>query len=326
MFHLRVIAPPDRSDAVRDLLLDEPGATHVVVWPGAALQPVGDVIGCDLAREVASAVLGELRDLGIERDGSIALEDLDVMLSHSADAAELAAPGDSADSVVWEEIEEATSEESTLSVTFLAFLTVATMIAACGVLLDNPILIVGAMVVGPEFGPLAGLCVAAVQRHPRLAARSGFALVVGFPVAMLLTMGFTLFMDALGLFDRGMLERPRPLTEFIFQPDWLSFWVAFLAGVAGILSLTSAKSGALIGVLISVTTVPAAANAAVAITYTDYSQAGGSLGQLGLNLVAIVIAGTLTLLVQRGLWSFNRDRHARRPPSGKDRTGAPKSP
>ncbi|MET0915285.1 MAG: DUF389 domain-containing protein [Jiangellaceae bacterium] len=37
-----------------------------------------------------------------------------------------------------------------------------------------------------------------------------------------------------------------------------------MAGIAGILSLTAAKSGALIGVLISVTTVPAAGRSAVA--------------------------------------------------------------
>ena len=54
-----------------------------------------------------------------------------------------------------------------------------------------------------------------------------------------------------------MLTGPRPDTAFIYQPDVLSFVVAFLAGVAGMLSLTSAKSGALVGVLISVTTARA---------------------------------------------------------------------
>ena len=52
--------------------------------------------------------------------------------------------------------------------------------------------------------------------------------------------------------------------------------MAVLAGIAGMLSLTSAKSGALVGVAISVTTVPAAANAAVALGYGEYGQAWGS--------------------------------------------------
>ena len=39
-------------------------------------------------------------------------------------------------------------------------MALACLIAAVGIFLDSPILIVGAMIVGPEFGPIAGLCVA----------------------------------------------------------------------------------------------------------------------------------------------------------------------
>ena len=55
--------------------------------------------------------------------------------------------------------------------------------------------------------------------------------------------------------------------------------------------------------LISVTTVPAAANIAVAIAYWVPHEAAGSAGQLLLNLAAIASAGVLTLLVQRWFWS-----------------------
>ncbi len=61
-----------------------------------------------------------------------------------------------------------------------------------------------------------------------------------------------------------------------------------------------AKSGALIGVAISVTTVPAA-NAAVAFRYRDYQQTTGSGQQLLANLGGVVLAGTLTLLLQKAL-------------------------
>ncbi len=37
------------------------------------------------------------------------------------------------------------------------------------------ILVVGGLVVGPEFGPMAGLCVAIVQLRGKLARRSGSA-------------------------------------------------------------------------------------------------------------------------------------------------------
>ncbi|MFH7337931.1 DUF389 domain-containing protein [Streptomyces sp. KHY 26] len=308
MLHLRLITPADQTDEVVRLIEATVGTTHLAVIPGAAREPAGDLVMCDVAREAGDTLIAGLRRLGLDSSGSIAVENIDLSLSRRADEAEQEAPGEGADAVLWEGLTEATHEESTLSVTYVAFITLATMIAACGVVLDNAILIVGAMAVGPEFGPLAGISTAVVRRHPRLALRSLTALLVGFAVAMAVTVGFTLFMDALGLFHRSALEGRRPNTAFVYAPDAFSFIVALLAGVAGTLSLTSAKSGALVGVAISVTTVPAAANAAVALAYGDTTQTLGSTDQLLLNLLGIILAGTLTLLAQKYFWQRQRQR------------------
>ncbi|MFJ4687405.1 DUF389 domain-containing protein [Streptomyces sp. NPDC091377] len=312
LLHLRLITPADRTDDVVRLIESTVGATHLVVMPGAARNPRGDVVLCDVAREAGDELLSALQGLGIEDTGSIAVENIDLSLSRRAVKAEAEAPGEAADAVLWEHLTDATHEESTLSVTYLAFITLATMIAACGVVLDNAILIVGAMAVGPEFGPLAGISTSVVQRQPRLAARSLIALLVGFAVAITVTVGFSLFMDAVGLFTKEQLEGERPQTGFVYAPDWFSFVVAVLAGAAGTLSLTSAKSGALVGVAISVTTIPAAANAAVAFAYGDPGQTWGSTEQLLLNLLGIVLAGTLTLAAQKWAWSKTR-RNVRTP-------------
>jgi hypothetical protein len=74
--------------------------------------------------------------------------------------------------------------------------------------------------------------------------------------------------------------------------------VAVLAGVVGMLSLTEARSGALIGVLVSVTTIPAAANLGVATAYREWSEVGGSVLQLGINVTGLVLAGFHMLVVQ----------------------------
>ncbi|MFI0807399.1 DUF389 domain-containing protein [Streptomyces echinatus] len=308
MLHLRLITPADRTDEVVSLIEKTVGTTHLVVLPRAARAPAGDLVLCDVAREAGDELITGLRHLGLDDTGSIAVDTIDLSLSRRAERAEAEAPGEGADAVLWEGLTEATHEESTLSVTYVAFITLATMIAACGVVLDNAVLIVGAMAVGPEFGPLAGICTALVQRHPRLAWRSLIALLVGFAAAMVLTSAFSLLMDAVGLFSKAQLEADRPNTGFIYAPDWFSFVVAVLAGIAGTLSLTSAKSGALVGVAISVTTVPAAANAAVALVYGDTGQTVRSAEQLLLNLLGIIVAGTLTLLAQKYFWRRQRQR------------------
>ncbi|MFF7274607.1 DUF389 domain-containing protein [Streptomyces griseorubiginosus] len=302
MLHLRLITPAHQTDDVVRLIEGTVGTTHLVVLRGAARNPEGDVVMCDVAREAGDELLTDLQGLGLDTNGSIAVENIDLSLSKRADKAEAEAPGEGADAVLWEHLTDATHEESTLSATYLAFITLATMIAACGVVLDNAVLIVGAMAVGPEFGPLAGISTSIVQRAPRLALRSLIALLAGFAVAMAVTVGFSLFMDALNLFSEQKLEGDRPQTGFVYAPDAFSFIVAVLAGAAGTLSLTSAKSGALVGVAISVTTVPAAANAAVALSYGDTKQTWGSTEQLLLNLLGIVLAGTVTLLLQKWAW------------------------
>lgn len=308
MLHLRLITPADRTNDVVRLIEKTVGTTHLVVLPGAARNPAGDVVMCDVAREAGDELIDGLRALDLDATGSIAVENIDLSLSKRADKAAAEAPGEGADAVLWEHLADATHEESTLSITYVAFITLATMIAACGVVLDNAILIVGAMAVGPEFGPLAGLSTALVRRRPRLAARSLTALLVGFAAAMAVTVAFSFFMDAVGLFSEAQLEADRPNTGFVYAYDWFSFVVAVLAGAAGTLSLTSAKSGALVGVAISVTTIPAAANAAVALSYGDTTQTWGSTVQLLLNLLGIVLAATLTLLAQKWFWTRQRRR------------------
>jgi uncharacterized hydrophobic protein (TIGR00271 family) len=267
------------------------------------------VILCDVARESASLILGDLKELDIPRVGSIAVEHIDITMSDAADAAEKAAPGLPSDAVVWEEVEQRTSENTELSISFVAFMVLAMQIGAVGILLDQPILIVGAMVVGPEFGPLAGLSVALVQRRADLARRSFAALGVGFPAGIVLAGLATLVFKAIGASPDDYLSSTHQLTGFISQPDFFSFFVAFVAGTVGILSLTNAKSGALIGVLISVTTIPAASNIGVAAAYGDWHDAGGAAGQLAINLTSIVVAGVLTLYVQRRYYVARRVKH-----------------
>ncbi|BFU43510.1 DUF389 domain-containing protein [Krasilnikovia sp. MM14-A1004] len=303
MLQLRIIAPADRTAAVEEVLNGDPGVTHLVVLAGAARDPAdGDVLSCNVVREAASGVLSRLRQLRIDQDGSIMLERVDTVLSAAGDRAARRVPGHGADAVVWEQIEQATGEECKLSGAYLTFMVVATAIAGIGVLIDQPILIVGAMAVGPEFGPLAALCVGIVRFRRGLIGRALTALVVGFPVGMLGTVLSTWALDAMGLVSKDMLLGERPLTAFIWQPNALSLVVGLLAGVAGMLSLTSAKAGTLVGVLISVTTVPAAANAAVALEYGVMNEAAGSALQLVINLAAIALAGVLTLVVQRLAW------------------------
>jgi len=311
MIHLRIVSPPDRTESVLEVLGCTPSVINVIQLSEPAQRPDGDVILCDVAREDASVILQDLKQLGIHEDGSIALEPIDTALSKYAEEAEKHAAGAPADAVVWEEVEQRTSEQVELSGVFVVFMILAALIASVGIFLNSPILIVGAMVVGPEFGPIAGFCVALVQRKRELAARSGLALAVGFPLAITATYVATQIFKATGVTPDTFSQENHSLSNIIASPDFFAVFVACCAGAAGMLSLSTAKSGALIGVLISVTTIPAAANVGVAAAYQDWPAWRGSLGQLCINLAAILVSGTLVLAVQRALYHRRRAKHMR---------------
>lgn len=321
MVHLRIVVPSYQSEHALDLLNGTKTACNLVFLKGAAIRPEGDVILCDVVREDASLIVADLRELDIDVEGSISIEEIDSEISAAADEARQQAAFISNDPVVWEEVTSRTSENVELSNTFVIYMVMAMLIAAVGIYFDQPILIIGAMVVGPEFGPIAGACVAIVNREPALTRRSIRALAVGFPVGMVATYVATLLLLWTDRIPGEIDFDGHDLTRFISNPDFFSFYVALLAGVVGILSLTSAKSSALVGVLISVATIPAAANMGVAAAYEDWSTFGGATLQLAINMATIFGGGLLTLYIQRLF--YVRRRHAHLSDKSREEAGLP---
>jgi len=302
VMHLRLIVPTRCTERVLDTLVGDPRVTSIVQLPGAARRPEGDVIECDVTREATSDILAFLKAEGLYDDGAVALTSVDSAPSRNARAAEKAAPGAPDDAVIWDAVLDQAYNEAGGSWVYYAFLTLATMIASVAVITDSAILVVGAMVVGPEFGVVAALAVGLFLRKPGLIWRSASLLVKGFALAIALTVVAVLLARAVGWVDVGNVTAARPLTGFIWRPDKWSAVVAVLAGCAGVLSHTAGRGNALVGVFISVTTVPAAGDLALSIALWAPHQIGGSAAQLGINLAGMTIAGVVTLQLQRTIW------------------------
>ena len=295
---LRIFVPETLSDAVVDCSTGELGVAEVSRQRGASVVPPGDVIHVLLARESVEGLVEKLHALNVQEKGSISVTMPELVLSDRADKATADAPGEGADAVIWDEVSRQTGEDSRLTWSYLAFLILATQLAAIGIVTDSTIAIVGAMAVGPEFGPLAALAVALVRRQWKLGRSAALALGVGFPLAMLAA-AFTAWLSVpLGLFPADVLDSGSA-ADFIYHPCPYSLIVAVLAGTAGMLSVISRRSAALIGVFISVTTVPAAGFVAVALVLGEFEKAAGSALQLALNLVGIVAAAVAVLVFYR---------------------------
>lgn len=309
---IRVQVPADLTEGVIAAAHEVAGVAGICVHRGSALEPAGDVIEVQAAREAVEHLIEGFNELGVKQSGSIALFSPDTVLGERAEAAEKEAPGDGSDAVIWEELEQRTGSDSKLTWQFLVFLVAATNLAGIGIVTDSTIAIVGAMVVGPEFGPLAALAVALVERRWALARQAAVALAVGFPAAMVTVAIAASVSIPLGLYDPASLTSQGSAVEFISHPGPYSFIVAVIAGAVGMVSLVGNKSAVLVGVFISVTTVPAAGYVAVALVLGEEGRAFGSLVQLALNLAGIVVAAVVVLLVYRAVTpKLPRDAAAR---------------
>jgi uncharacterized hydrophobic protein (TIGR00271 family) len=311
LIHLRLTVPDDLTDRVRELLVDHDCTTNVVIQPGVVSKPPGDLVECDVAREQAGALLRTLNAMELDDRGAILIETPTGTPFAEAERLEARAPGHPDDAVIWEAVEGQAEAGAVATVSFLLFLVMAVTLAAIAVITDSSILVVGAMVVGPEFSAVAAVSAGIVLARWGLVGRSLRLLVLSFTFAIVVVAGLALVASWAGMITAEEVTRPRPNTGFIWHPDQWSFVVALIAGAAGALALAIEKTATMVGVFISVTTVPAAGNLALGLAVRDGGEIVGSLTQLGVNIVGMIISGTVLLFVVRTSWPWITSRSER---------------
>lgn len=301
-FHLRVIAPGDLTERIVAFLAAEPGVSNVVLLPGAGRRPEGDVVQCDLRSSGANAVLRQLRALRDDRSGPVTVEVVDAVVGERPDPAAKFGIVQRDVAPVWDVVEAQIRSMAVYPPSFFVLLAIAGLIGAVGILTNSDILIVGAMVVGPEYNAIIGVALGIERGDPQPVIRGASALVAGFLAAIILTMAFGAVIRWSGETPSAFSRGVRPVADLISSPDLFSVVVAVLAGIVGVVALTEARTGALIGVFISVTTIPAAASIGLSIAYTDASRALGSVYQLLLNVVVLIATGAAVMRLQRVIW------------------------
>ncbi|MGV9795942.1 DUF389 domain-containing protein [Gordonia sp. NPDC003422] len=311
MLHLELSCPGHVTDGVLELVTDDEAVSSIAVVRGASLRPVGDLVKVDVAREAADDLIAAIRELGVDSDGCLRVEEVEAFISRQALEADRRAPGFGSDAVVWPQVGLRAYGDSELNFTYLGFMILATTLAAIAVVLDSQILTIGAMVLGPEFGVIIAMCVGVVLCRPNLFWMATRTLTIGFAVAMVATLALSAIARGLGWISIDDITH-HPETDFIYSPDKWSFIVAIVAAVAGVLSITSARTGGLAGVFISVTTIPAAGNLALAAAFAEWSEVRGSALQLVVNIVGMTMAGCLTFWLQKRLWKPFSNRRAAR--------------
>ncbi len=306
MLHVRLISPPEQTPALVAALGATGGTRNLVVQSAVAVEPPGDHVQFDVFIDTANTVFSLLRHRGFDENGSITVDRTDAVVVRPDDVSHVRESRNHETEPVWEMVEAGIRTTAAYPLTFYALLTIAGLLAAVGILTNSQILIVGAMVVGPEYAAIIGTALALTERDGAEVRRGMTALSLGFLVAIAATLVFSLVI-------RFTVQEPaayrmgiRPVADLIDRPNVYSIIVAVLAGIVGVVSMTESRASTLIGVFISVTTIPAAADIALAIAFGDWRQAWGATEQLLLNIVVLIVVGVIVLTAQRWVWRWRR--------------------
>jgi uncharacterized hydrophobic protein (TIGR00271 family) len=336
-FHVRLASPPDLTEQLVEELAAESGVTHVVVLPGSARRPGRDAVPSatvpsaagssatgrhvtgppdtgppdtgpfdavqfDVPLRSANVVLGHLGAIRDQHGSSIAIQNVDAILGEEPSAAAKFGFVQRDAAPVWDVVEARIRSNGVYAPSFFLLLALAGLIGAVGILINSQILIVGAMVVGPEYNAIMAIALGIDKRDRLPVVHGTLALLAGFAAAVIITLAFGLLIRSSGATPEEYSDGVRPVAEFISNPDLFSVVVAVLAGIVGVVSLTQAQAGALIGVFISITTIPAAANIGLSMAYGSWAGARGSVSQLLLNVAVLIVVGALVLRLQRFIW------------------------
>ncbi|MFC5367150.1 TIGR00341 family protein [Salinirubrum litoreum] len=287
--------PIGKRDAVVDVLDDE--EIEYTLTEESSGRDYSCAVHFPLPTGAVEPVLDRLRDAGVNEQAVTVTVETESITSREYDRLEarFAEDAESPEQIARDELQSAAADLVPASIPVYAGMTiVSAIIATAGLLLDSAAVVVGSMVIAPLIGPAMATSVGTVFRDRDL-FRDGVKLQL---IGAALTIGgaavFAVLIRAGNLVPPGLDLLSIAQIRERFRPDILSLVVALGSGAAGVISLASGLSSALVGVMIAVALVPPAATVGIGLAWGNTALAVGSgvlllVNVLSINLAALVV-------------------------------------
>ena len=291
---VQVMLPAGKQETVLETLDDE-GVDYVVVDETSGREYVA-VVWFPLPTNAVEPVLDRLREVGIGEDAYTVIVDTNTVVSRRFEQLEeeYAESEESEDRIAREELTTRASELAPALPSYVIMTTVSAIIATAGLLLDSPSVVVGSMVIAPLIGPAMATAVGSVVNDPEMFKRGVRLQLLGALLAIGGAAVLALLLKTLHLVPPGLDITTLGEIQERLAPDFLSLAVALGAGVAGVVSLTTGVSSALVGVMIAVALMPPAATVGIGMAWGQPAVALGAgvlalVNWLSINVAALVV-------------------------------------
>ena len=256
-----------------------------------------DIAYFPLPTSAVQPILDQLKEAGLGDDAHAVIIDAETDTSRRFEELEkrYAEDRDASEHIAREEITTKAREMVPEMQTFLAMTIISAVVATAGLLLDSPAVVVGSMVIAPLIGPAMGASIGTVLSERELFRKSVKYQFIGGFVTIAAATVFALGVRHGLLVPPGIEVTTIPQISGRLSPDFLSLVVALGAGAAGVLSLASGVSVALVGVMIAAALVPPAAAVGVSLAWWHPMAAVSSLVLVLVNVLSINLSGLLVL-------------------------------
>lgn len=192
---------------------------------------------------------------------------------------------------IFSRITEMGKRHSRLNVSAAVLAALAGLVAFAGLMSNNVVLIIGAMILSPLLGPINATTISIALGKPRQAAQAQFV-----TVALLgLVVVFTSIVAALSIRPTFSLT---PEILLRGRPSLQDVGVAVLLGIASAWAIVARFPESLAGVAIAASLVPPAAVVGIGIAAWDLKVSLGSLLLTITNVIGLELGSILTLLAK----------------------------
>lgn len=266
---VEVMLPPEKTDSLLARVEKLNQVISIRVHKHAAVKPSGDVVAITVTNRSLSSLLKAIDELDLTSSGSASVSSSRPEYVSSRPEAN-SIRNDSSESN-WEEMESALNSESTMTLSSCVTMTVAGVIAACGLMTSALHVVIAAMVIAPGFEPISRIALGIVTRSATWkrgltdALKAYACLIVGAALATLLLKLLGYALPA----AQGSYLQEDTLLLYWTSTSSISLIISLSAGVAGALLIINHRSVLTAGVMIALALIPAGALIGIGLVVAD---------------------------------------------------------
>jgi hypothetical protein len=282
---------------------------HVVglsVERGASIKPPGDVLTIHTLNRGADDVL-KIADHA-RRHGTVSVVTSEV--ASIIDPEHEHEISNDVDEGIWEEMEIGLRHQGRITPNYLALMALGGGIGAIGLVSEpvpQAIALVAASVIAPGFEPIAKIALGIVLHHKDVLQRGLTSMLSGYLVLMLAAAAtFLLLRQAGAVTVEEFVQNPE--VKRMADPMLKDTLQSAFAAAAGLIMIAAYRRSVIAGPLMALILIPAAAMAGIALAVGQPGLSLEGLARFGLDVLLIVVVGSLVLFVKQATIHRHRPR------------------